>query len=87
VIHGHIDAGPQRTNEMVDDPKSNRGLGDTQALVAGMPEATVSHGQVGWHEISSGQLQFSYPTGALTGSQNTQMQNNLNQEQSSFQQP
>ena len=85
VIHGHIDSGPEKTNGMVDDPKSNGGYGDTQALAAGMPEATVSHGQVGWHEIDNGQLQFSYPQGALNGSQNSKMQNNLNQEQDLFQ--
>jgi RHS repeat-associated protein len=87
LIHGHIDAGPERTNGMVDDPKSNGGYGDTQALADNMPEATVSHGQVGWHEISNGQLQFTYPSGAMNGSQNNKMQNNLNQEQANFQQP
>ena len=86
VTHGHIDSGSNRSNGMVDDPKSNGGYGDTMGLVAGLPEATVSLGQVGWHEISDGQLQFSYPAGALTGNQNTKMQNNLNKEQSKFEQ-
>gem|GEM_PF-4312126 len=49
--------------------------------------ATVSRGQVGWHEMQDGQLQFTYPAGALNGSQNQQMQNNLNVEQLNFQQP
>jgi hypothetical protein len=87
VIHGHIDSGPNKSNGMVDDPKSNLGYGDTQGIAAGIPEATVSHGQVGWHEMNQGQLQFTYPAGSLTGSQNTMMQNNLNQEQLMFQQP
>ena len=73
IIHGHIDSGPNRSNGMVDDPKSNGGYGDTQPLKAGLPNATVSNGQVGWHEIVSGQLQFTYPGGALTSSQNAEI--------------
>lgn len=72
---------------MVDDPASNGGYGDTQSLKAGMPMATVSHGQVGWHEMQNGKLEFTYPGGALNGSQNQQMQSNLNVEQLSFQHP
>lgn len=86
VTHGHIDSGPNRSTGMVDDPASNGGYGDTQGLKAGLPEATVSHGQVGWHEIKNGQLQFSYPAGALNGGQNKQMQSNLDVEQLRFQQ-
>jgi hypothetical protein len=87
VIHGHIDNGPNRSNGFVDDPKSNGGYGDTQPLKAGLPNATVSNGQVGWHEIVNGQLQFTYPGGALTPSQNNQIQQNLNNEQQLFQVP
>jgi RHS repeat-associated protein len=87
LIHGHIDAGPAKSDGMVDNPKATGNYGDTMALAAGIPEATVSQGQVGWHEISGGQLQFSYPAGALTGGQNTRIQANLNQEQYKFQQP
>lgn len=83
-IHGHIDKGPDKSNGMVDDPKSNGGFGDTQALKAGLPMATVSQGQVGWHEIQNGQLQFTYPEGALTGGQEKQMQKNLDNEQKLF---
>jgi RHS repeat-associated protein len=86
-IHGHIDSGPNQSNGMVDDPKSNGNYGDTQSLKAGIPMATVSQGQVGWHEMQNGQLQFSYPGGALNGSQSQQMQSNLNVEQLNFQQP
>jgi hypothetical protein len=84
VIHGHIDGGPDKSNGMVDAPKLNGGYGDTQSLKAGIPTATVSQGQVGWHEINNGQLQFSYPQGALNNSQQNQMQRNLNNEQKLF---
>jgi hypothetical protein len=69
---------------MVDAPKLNGGYGDTQSLKAGIPTATVSQGQVGWHEINNGQLQFSYPQGALNNSQQNQMQRNWNNEQKLF---
>ncbi|WP_295951586.1 RHS repeat-associated core domain-containing protein [uncultured Xanthomonas sp.] len=87
AVHGHIDKGPDRSNGMVDDPRSNGGLGDTQGLKANLPVATISQGQVGWHEINGGQLQFTYPQGALSGSQTEQMQNNLDKEQKFFQNP
>jgi len=87
VIHGHIDAGPSKSNGMVDDPASNGGYGDSQTLRAGLPNATVSNGQVGWHEIVNGQLQYTFPGGAMSPSQQTQMQNNLNTEQQKFQVP
>jgi hypothetical protein len=41
--------------------------------------------QVGWHEISNGQLQFSYPQGALNSAQNERIQSNLDAEQYKFQ--
>ena len=44
-------------------------------------------GQVGWHEIVGGQLQFTYPEGALVGEDKRDMQRNLNKEQSQFQEP
>ncbi|MFC3655410.1 hypothetical protein FZ025_14700 [Xanthomonas hyacinthi] len=84
VIHGHIDGGANKSNGMVDAPKLNGGYGDTQSLKAGIPTATVSQGQVGWHEINNGQLQFSYPQGALNNGQESQMQRNLNNEQKLF---
>ncbi|CAM3231693.1 hypothetical protein SPAN111604_11970 [Sphingomonas antarctica] len=87
VAHGHIDGGPDRSNGMVDDPASNGGYGDTNPLRAGLPNATVSNGQVGWHEIVGGQLQFRFPGGALSASQSSLMQQNLNNEQSLFQVP
>jgi RHS repeat-associated protein len=86
-IHGHIDSGENASNGMVDDPKSNGGYGDTQSLKAGIPMGTVSNGQVGWHEMQNGQLQFSYPKGAMNGQQTGQTQNNLNNEQKLFQTP
>ena len=87
VIHGHIDGGANKSNGMVDAPKLNGGYGDTQSLKAGIPTATVSQGQVGWHEINNGQLQFSYPQGAMSGGQERQIQRNLNNEQKLFHKP
>lgn len=87
VIHGHIDGGPNKSNGMVDAPQLNRGYGDSQSLQAGIPTATVSQGQVGWHEISNGQLQFSYPQGAMDRGQERLIQRNLNMEQKRFQNP
>lgn len=84
AIHGHIDSGPQKSNGLVDAPKLNGGYGDTQSLTGGMPMATVSQGKVGWHEINNGQLQFTYPEGALSGSQEKSMQKNLDAEQTLF---
>jgi hypothetical protein len=87
VIHGHIDGGSNKSNGMVDAPKLNGGYGDTQSLKVGIPTATVSQGQVGWHEISNGQLQFSYPQGGMNGGQEKQIQRNLNNEQKLFHNP
>lgn len=87
VIHGHIDGGANKSNGMVDAPKLNGGYGDTQSLKAGIPTATISQGQVGWHEINNGQLQFSYPQGAVNGGQEKQLQRNLNNEQKLFHNP
>ena len=87
AVHGHIDGGSDASDGMVDDPGSNGGYGDTQPLKAGLPNATVSNGQVGWHEIVNGQLQFTYPGGAMSSSQQSQMQQNLNTEQKLFQVP
>jgi hypothetical protein len=85
IAHGHIDGGGHSSNGMVDDPASNGGLGDGSGLKAGVPVATVSHGQVGWHEMKDGRLQFSAPVGAMTPKQMDQMQRNLNVEQTHFQ--
>jgi RHS repeat-associated protein len=82
AIHGH----DKNSNGMVDSPSLNRGLGDSQPLTQGLPNATVSNGQVGWHEINDGQLQFTAPQGAVTPAQQTLIQNNLNTEQQQFQQ-
>ena len=84
-IYGHIDSGENASNGMVDDPRSNGGFGDTGSLKAGLPMGTVSQGQVGWHEIHNGQLQFSYPKGAMSSAQTREIQKNLNAEQQKFQ--
>jgi len=85
-IHGHIDHGTNgahASDGMVDDPEKHHGYGDTQSLSLQrpMPMATVSHGQVGWHEIQNGQLIFTAPVGAVTAAQRIKIQNNLNSEQ------
>lgn len=84
VIHGHIDGGPGKSNGMVDVPGLNRGYGDAESLKTKIPTATVSQGQVGWHEVNNGQLQFSYPRGALTRNQEKLIQRNLNEQQTLF---
>jgi hypothetical protein len=47
--------------------------------------ATVYKGEVGWHELDNGRLQFVAPKDSMTSTQMTQMQDNLNVEQKSFQ--
>ena len=71
---------------MVDVPSVN-GYGDSQSLSVAnpIPTATVFKGQVGWHGISKGQLQFSYPEGAMNSTQAKEMQTNLDVEQGKFQ--
>ena len=83
-MHGHIDSGPDRSNGMVDSPRDNGGLGDASSLKVGVPMATVSQGQVGWHEMENGTLKFSAPAGAMTPSQMSAIQQNLNVEQKQF---
>ena len=83
-MHGHIDSGPDRSNGMVDSPRDNGGLGDASSLKVGVPMATVSQGQVGWHEMSNGTLKFSAPAGAMSSSQMSAIQQNLNVEQKQF---
>jgi len=88
-IHGHIDSGPNASNGMVDDPKSNGNYGDTASLALPHPRpmATVSHGKVGWHGISNGRVQYQFLQGAMTPAQIQQMQQNLDIEQGNFQIP
>ncbi|MEK7660518.1 MAG: RHS repeat-associated core domain-containing protein, partial [Pseudomonadota bacterium] len=88
VIHGHIDGGPNASDGMVDNPNRAEGtpLGDAQplSLANPMPNATVSNGQVGWHEIRNGQLAFTAPASSMTPAQQRQIQRNLNAEQRYF---
>ena len=88
LAHGHIDSGPNKSNGMVDDPKSNGGLGDAVSLKLStpIPMATVSNGQVGYHEMVNGTLQFAYPGSALDSKQQATMQTSLNLEQQVLQQ-
>ena len=82
-MHGH----PDNANGMVDDPSKNGGLGDTSSLILKnpIPMATVYKGQVGWHELDNGRLQFSAPKDSMTSTQMDQIQRNLNVEQKLFQ--
>lgn len=88
-MHGHIDTGPDASEGMVDAPSLNGGYGDTASLALRrpIPMATVSHGQVGWHEIQNGQLTFTAPLGALNTVQQAMIQKNLNAEQDLFRGP
>jgi RHS repeat-associated protein len=83
AIHGHIDGGQHHSEGMVDSPTQNGGYGDTESLALKnpMPMATVSKGQVGWHEIRNGQLSFTAPVGAVDKAQQKLIQSNLNSEQ------
>lgn len=79
TIHGHIDDGADQSDGMVDEPSLNKGLGDTQPLqlTIPLPNATVSNGRDGWHEIDNGRLTFTAPIGALTYDQRQKIQQNL----------
>jgi len=85
AVHGHIDSGTNASNGMVDNPGLNGGLGDAQPLKLGLPNATVSHGQVGWREMDRGRLQYSYSQGAMDSHQVADTQSNLDAEQKLFQ--
>jgi hypothetical protein len=85
AVHGHIDSGRNASNGMVDNPRLNGGLGNAEPLKLGLPNATVSHGQVGWREMDRGRLQFSYPDGAMNRNQIADTQSNLDVEQKLFQ--
>jgi len=87
VAHGHDEIGPTALKGMVDSTRDAGGLGDAQSLSLStpIPTATVFRGDVGWHQIQDGQLQFTFRAGALTGPQASAMQGNLNNEQQFFQ--
>jgi len=84
--HGHNNIGPSALRGMVDSPRDNNGYGDTSplALKNPIPNATVFRGDVGWHQIRNGQLEFAFRAGAMSDHQQNDMQNNLNTEQSLF---
>ena len=96
LLHGHIERStdPESGGDdgMVDEPGANYGYGDTESLSREhvkrpIPTATEYNGQVGWHEIDNGQLQYTYPEGSMTPAQEQQMQKNLNREQKKFRRP
>jgi RHS repeat-associated protein len=84
VLHGHIESGRSMSEGLVGDNKSSGGYGDAGPLKAGLPNAAHFKGDVGWTEMHSGQLQFSYPDGAMTSKQERLVQKNLNQAQKKF---
>jgi len=87
LIHGHIDTGEYASDGFVDNTgKFKTGYGDTSPLTGAQPEpnATVSHGQIGWHVLDNGQLKFLYPAGSMSPSQIETMQQNLDHEQLNF---
>ena len=96
VAHGHIehstDPDSLGNDGMVDNPDANHGYGDTESLSRTklpqpIPTATEYGGQIGWHELNNGQLQYTYPEGSMTRDQEWQMQQNLNREQELFLKP
>jgi hypothetical protein len=84
AIHGHIDQGPNASEGMVDHPEGQHRYGDSFSLLSGIPMGTVSNGQVGWHVLANGQLQYIYPRGSMTDDEKDAMQSNLNVEQRLF---
>ncbi|MBT9446024.1 MAG: RHS repeat-associated core domain-containing protein [Hyphomonadaceae bacterium] len=86
-IHGHIDSGKYQSEGMVDAPAGNGGFGDASPLARGLPSATVSQGQVGWHELRDGQVTFTAPSDSVSASQANAIQSNVNVEQRRFNAP
>jgi hypothetical protein len=86
LAHGHDEIGPTALKGMVDSTKDAGGYGDTQSMASNnpIPTATVFRGDVGWHQVQNGQLQFTFRAGTLTGAQSSAMQSNLNNEQQLF---
>jgi hypothetical protein len=82
TIHWHID---KDSDGFVDHPGSGEfAAGDANPLRQGLPNGTVSDGEVGWHGLDNGRLVFLYPNGTMTNDQIRQKQRNLNREQKLF---
>jgi hypothetical protein len=84
--HGHIDA---ESEGMVDDysPSGNPATyGDVLSLLGPnpVPTTTVSNGNVGWHQIENGKLQFIFPSGIMSRTHKKMIQKNLDRQQTLF---
>ncbi|MDB5710465.1 MAG: hypothetical protein JWL96_2535 [Sphingomonas bacterium] len=82
LIHGHSDSDSEG---MVDAPDRNHGYGDTYELMRfHIPVATVFNGQIGWHEMKSGQLIFSAPANSQNQDYIDHIKKNLTTSQKNF---
>lgn len=86
VVHGHIEHNPTGpySDGLIDDTK---GLGDSQALKAGLTNHTVFGPRIGVHEILNGRLQFRMTAGTMSAHEVVQIQRNLNNPQQYFDLP
>jgi RHS repeat-associated protein len=78
LVHGHLGG------TVTDEPTANHGYGDTQSLKYGVPTYTVEGSRVGVHDAPDGQLRFQMIKGAMTPTEMTKIQENLNTEQALF---
>jgi hypothetical protein len=77
-IHGHIVAGPNRADGLV-DPAG--GIGDALPLEHGMTNTTVFAGRAGVRETPNGQLQFRMLQGAMGPEEMRAIGENLDRQQ------
>ena len=84
-VHGHNRDGARAANGLVDEPALNGGYGDFQSLTDGLPNAAVYDGNIGWNEMDSGQLIFTYPEGSMTAPQEALKQQYMDVAQELFQ--
>jgi RHS repeat-associated protein len=79
--HGHIVGSAEG---MADSNLGPGGLGDSQPLMAGLPNVVVSEGRVGVRELVDGRLQHRMLRGALSGEEGSAIQRNINKQQRFF---
>lgn len=78
VIHGHT----PKDDGVVDDTEGGTKLGDSQPLITGRTNGTVTpDGRVGVHELVNGRLQFRMIDGKMTPSEQEKIERNLSAEQ------
>ncbi len=71
----------------MDDPPSNGGYGDTEALKFDKPMYTVERNRVGVHDAPNGQLRFMMLKGSMSRTEASSIQRNLNASQALFLKP